>query len=82
MGDRNQRLINLCEHFGASRYLSGGAARAYLDVSAFNEAGIEIIWHDYAHPVYLQQHGTFVPYLSALDLLLNEGSRSLAVLSA
>lgn len=80
-GERNGRLINLCRHFGASRYLSGNAARDYLDVPAFNAAGIDVVWHDYAHPIYAQQHGEFVPYLSVLDLLLNEGSCSLAVLS-
>jgi WbqC-like protein family len=80
-GERNERLINLCRYFGATRYLSGNAARDYLDVPAFAAAGIEIAWHNYAHPVYAQQHGDFVPYLSVLDLLLNKGGDSLAILS-
>jgi len=79
-GDRNERLLNLCRHFGATRYLSGNAARAYLDVEQFAAAGIEVTWHDYLHPVYPQLHNAFVPYLSILDLLLNVGAGSLAVL--
>jgi WbqC-like protein family len=79
-GDRNERLIHLCRHFGATRYLSGDAARAYLDVERFATAGIEVVWHDYQHPTYPQLHGGFVPYMSTLDLLLNVGKRSLAVL--
>jgi hypothetical protein len=79
-GERNERLLNLCRHFGATRYLSGNAARAYLDVERFAAAGVEVIWHDYVHPVYPQLHGEFVPYLSAIDLLLNAGERSLIVL--
>ena len=72
-GDRNERLINLCRHFQASRYLSGDAARDYLDVARFAAAGIEVVWHTYKHPEYPQLHGDFVPELSTLDLLLNLG---------
>jgi hypothetical protein len=80
-GDRIERLVNLCKYFGASRYISGNAARDYLDVTRFAAAGIDVVWHDYAHPTYAQQHGEFVPYLSVLDLVLNAGARSLSVLS-
>jgi hypothetical protein len=72
-GDRNGRLIGLCRHFQATRYLSGDSARDYLDVGRFETAGIEVVWHSYQHPHYPQLHGDFVPYLSALDLLLNVG---------
>jgi hypothetical protein len=72
-GDRNTRLIKLCHYFHATRYISGNAARDYLDVAQFAAAGIEVIWHDYQHPQYPQLHGDFIPYLSALDLLLNVG---------
>jgi hypothetical protein len=79
-GDRNERLIDLCRHFGATRYLSGNSAQAYLDVARFKDAGIEVVWHGYAHPSYAQLHGDFVPYLSVLDLMLNVGEASLATL--
>lgn len=72
-GDRNDRLLNLCRHFGATRYLTGDAARDYLDVPRFEAIGVEVVWHGYSHPSYSQLHGEFVPYLSALDLLLNAG---------
>lgn len=80
-GDRNARLLNLCRHFGATRYLSGNAARDYLDVALFTAAGVDVSWHDYAHPNYSQLHGTFVPYLSVLDLILNMGNEARGVLS-
>jgi hypothetical protein len=72
-GDRNSRLINLCRRFDATRYISGDAARDYLDVERFAAEGIDVVWHAYQHPQYAQLHGDFVPYLSALDLLLNAG---------
>jgi WbqC-like protein family len=77
-----ERLINLCQHFRATRYISGNAAQNYLDVAQFAAAGIEVVWHNYVHPNYAQQHGEFVPYLSVLDLLLNVGLDSPAVLQA
>jgi len=79
-GARSQRLIDMCRHFGADRYLSGNAASDYLDIALFAGQGIEVVWQDYDHPVYPQQHGPFVPYLSAIDLLLNCGDDSAAIL--
>ncbi len=80
-GDRSSRLINICRHFGATHYLSGDAAEDYLDTPLFEEAGIKVVWQRYRHPVYPQLHGEFIPYLSILDLLLNCGDESKAILT-
>jgi hypothetical protein len=79
---RNERLLELCRRFGAERYLSGEAARAYIDVELFERSGIHVEWQNLAHPVYPQLHGPFVSHLSALDLILNHGEESAAVLAA
>jgi hypothetical protein len=79
-GERNERLIALCRRFGADRYLSGAAARDYLDVAAFAAAGIAVSFQDFRHPEYPQLHGPFVPYLSVLDLVLNCGDDSAGIL--
>jgi WbqC-like protein len=81
-GGQTERLLNVCRHFGATRYLSGSAARDYLDVALFESHGIAVEWQDFTHPVYPQLHGEFVPYMSALDLILNCGAESRAVLAA
>jgi hypothetical protein len=81
-GAQSERLVKLCVHFGANKYLSGSAARDYLDVGAFERQGIEVIWQDYRHPVYPQQYEPFVPYLSAIDLLLNCGDESASILKS
>jgi hypothetical protein len=73
-GDRNERLLDFCRHFAATRYLTGDSARDYLDVARFEANGIEVVWQEYRHPVYPQLHGEFVSHLSALDLLLNVGA--------
>jgi hypothetical protein len=79
-GERSERLLNICLSQGASRYLSGSAARSYLDTELFSDHGVEVEWQDYQHPVYAQQHGEFIPFLSALDLLLNCGDESAAII--
>jgi hypothetical protein len=80
-GERSRRLLELCRHFGARRYLSGDAARAYLDVELFAAGGVAVEWQTYAHPVYPQLHGSFVSRLSSIDLVLNCGRESAAVLA-
>ena len=80
-GKQSERLLALCQHVGARRYLSGNAARDYLDMELFVRHGILVEWQDYVHPIYPQQHGDFVPYLSIVDLLFNCGDESAAILS-
>jgi len=79
-GTRSGRLVEICRQFGAKRYLTGNAAEAYLDIKLFDKACIEVVWQRYPHPSYRQLHGEFVPYLSALDLVLNMGPESPKVL--
>jgi WbqC-like protein family len=80
-GDRSERLVRLCEHFGARTYLSGNAASDYLDVDLFAHHGVQVQWQNFDHPVYPQLHGEFVPFMSAIDLILNCGETAPAVLA-
>ena len=75
-GSRSERLLNICRCFGASTYLSGDSAQGYLDVALFERHGVTVEWQRFAHPVYPQLHGEFVPFLSALDLLFNCGDEA------
>jgi hypothetical protein len=79
-GDPVERLIGICRRIGANWFYEGAAGRDYIDDSRFVEAGITIEYQDYRHPVYPQQHGEFVPYLSVVDLLFNCGPKSLEIL--
>ncbi|MCP5540645.1 MAG: WbqC family protein [Akkermansiaceae bacterium] len=72
--DRNERLLSICRQAGATTYLSGPAAKDYLDVDRFHEAGIEVEWMTYeGYPEYPQLHGPFEHAVSVLDLILNVG---------
>lgn len=81
--ERTERLVALCQHFGADTYLSGEGARAYLDPELFRRQGITLLFQDFSHPVYRQVTGkgeAFIEGLSFIDLLLNEGPKSLEIL--
>ena len=76
-GDKSERLLSLCKQANATRYLSGPAARTYLDEELFRREGIEVMWMDYSgYPEYRQLHPPFEPYVSVVDLLLNEGKQA------
>ena len=69
-----ERLVDICQKTGATVYLSGPAARGYLDESALNAAGVQVNWMDYSgYPEYRQSHGPFEHFVSVLDLIFNEG---------
>lgn len=72
-GGQTERLVRFCQHFGATRYLTGDSAEAYLDQAAFTSVGIEVEFHRYRHPVYPQGDAPFVPFLSIVDLLFRQG---------
>jgi len=72
--DPSERLAALAAARGATRYLTGPAARAYLDPAPFTARGIEIIWMSYeGYPDYTQLWGDFEPRVSIVDPLLNLG---------
>ena len=71
---KTERLVGLCRSAGATHYLSGPAARDYIDQAQFDRAGIAVSYMDYSgYPPYTQLHGDFVHTVTILDLLFNEG---------
>lgn len=81
-GERTGRLRNICRELGAQRYLSPLGSAAYLleEHGALTADGIRLSFQRYEHPSYRQPATLFQPYASAVDLLFNEGDRSLGVI--
>ncbi|MFA7381833.1 MAG: WbqC family protein [Desulfurivibrionaceae bacterium] len=74
---KSERLLALCRELGATSYLSGPAARDYLDTALFASAGISVEWMDYSgYPEYPQLFPPFAHGVSIVDLLFNEGANA------
>jgi len=78
--DRNERLIELCQHVGADCFFTGPSANEYLDLALFARHGITVVFQDYKHPLYQQVFDGFESHMSVLDLLMNHGPRSANIL--
>lgn len=71
---KSERLLNVCLDLGATRYLSGPAAKDYLDESIFKAKNIDVAWADYTgYPEYDQLYPPFEHFVSVLDLLFMTG---------
>jgi hypothetical protein len=69
----SQRVLDICGVLRAKTYLTGHGARNYLNHIVFEKGGISVAYIDYQLDEYPQLHGTFTPYVSALDLVANLG---------
>lgn len=71
--DKTRRLVAICQAVGADSLYDGKAAADFIEHFRFDEAGVELEFQDYRHPVYPQLWGEFLPYMSAIDVLFNCG---------
>jgi hypothetical protein len=72
---KSERLADLCRQAGATTYISGPAAKDYLDENAFTTLGITVDWFSYyGYPAYPQLWGEFNHGVSIVDLLFNCGA--------
>ncbi|WP_150526421.1 WbqC family protein [Roseibium sediminis] len=74
VGAKTERLIDLCRKVGATTYLSGPKADAYLDKDAFRKHGIALEYKSYDYPPYPQLWGDFDGAVTVLDLIANCGA--------
>ena len=72
----SQRLLDICQHYQASTYITGHGARHYLDHALFEEHGVRVEYMQYAIEPYAQ-YGTFTPYVTILDLIAHTGKEAL-----
>ena len=81
-GKRSEKLINICKLFNAKKYLSNEGSNDYLknDINKFKSNNIEIYIQHFNSTQYLQKSNNFIPYMSVLDLLFNEGDRSMDII--
>ena len=79
-GTGSDLVLDMCVRLGADSYIFGEQGKNYADVKAFKEAEIVVEFQNYIHPVYRQMGRDFLPYMSIIDLLFNEGDKSFDML--
>lgn len=73
-------LVDICVYVWASEYLSGSWWRWYIKEEIFSNQNITLHYQDFIHPKYSQLWWDFIPYMSIIDLLFNEGKNSIELL--
>jgi hypothetical protein len=77
--DRTSIIPSLAGKFGADIFIAGVHAPDYLEWERLGDVRVEIF--EYQHPRYEQRYPGFLSHLSVLDLLMNCGPQSRAVLT-
>jgi hypothetical protein len=73
--DRNERLVELCSLLSFNTYLTGPAAKSYLDEVLFEKAGIEVLYSRYSgYREYDQLASPFDHGVSIIDLICQVGA--------
>ena len=82
-GKKTELLVDICKALQADHYFSPAGSEGYITQNnLFDKDGITLSYQNYVQVPYRQLHGPFIPYLSTLDLLFNEGEQSLAIIRA
>lgn len=79
-GTGSNRILNICKSLNADIYLSGQFGNNYLNLEDFKNNDIDIKFQNFVHPVYKQCYSPFMPNMSTIDLLFNEGENSKNIL--
>lgn len=80
-GTSTELLVNICKAVESDTYLSGPSGQKYMDEELFKKEKISIRYSDFKHPTYTQLWGDFTPNMSIIDLIFNEGEKSLEILT-
>ena len=72
-GQKTDRLIQILTQLGVTHYISGPAAKSYIEDEKFQAAGIALEYMEYNYPEYPQLYPPYDPYVSLLDLLFMTG---------
>ncbi len=76
-GAKTDRLLDILQKADADIYISGPAARSYIEEDKFKAAGVELTYKEYSgYPDYPQLYDGFDHYVTILDLIFNVGEET------
>ncbi|MEG0547101.1 MAG: WbqC family protein [Oscillospiraceae bacterium] len=70
---KEERVIDLCLAIGGDTYISGNGARCYQVDEHYTDRGVKLQYTDYQPIEYKQLWKEFVPNMSILDYVFNNG---------
>lgn len=79
---KTERVSNLCKKTGIDHLYDAKGAQEFLDADVFKREDIAVEYQNYTFPEYKQLYYPFIPYLSVIDLIFNEGPRALEILKS
>lgn len=77
---KSQKILDICKKINVTTYISGEEGKDYLDEKLLTDNGIKIIYEKFQHPKYNQFQKEFIPNMSIIDLIFNEGVKSKKIL--
>lgn len=73
----SDKILEICKVLNADKYITGTVwAKNHLKIEEFQKANITVEFQEFQHPTYKQIHKGFIPQMSIIDLLFNEGKVS------
>ena len=83
-GHASELVASICKALGATDYLTGTGALAYMNLSDFSDVDCRILVQQWTPITYNQKHMTdgFTSDLSTLDLLLNCPDQAAAMIAS
>jgi len=78
--DSTERVLELCRVAQITELYDANGAKYLLDASRFVRDDIDVVFQNYEPSSYTQLFSGFLPYMSVIDLLLNEGPNSLNII--
>jgi hypothetical protein len=79
---KTERVISLCKQQGITHLCNTEGTDEILDMSLFKKEGISMDIQNFKHLEYSQLWGGFIPYLSVIDLIFNQGDKSLSIIKS
>jgi hypothetical protein len=77
-GSKTELLFDICNILNGDHYLSPAGSKDYIEKNnLFSKNGIKLSYQNYRHSTYNQLFDDFIPYMSVIDFLFNEGDKSL-----
>lgn len=83
-GSAEDKILKICKEVGASSYYNfkKGVEEGLYDPGHFTEQDVKLFKQDYVHPTYEQINGEYIPYLSIVDLLFNQGDKTFDIIKS